>query len=136
MEKQQSMEKEFTIQHLCFKLHLRVLPDTLRLIAAYVALGLSRRQGRRSERHASNLFPPFLILQVGSGFPRKRCLNVHDSGQVCMFEGKIGRDFRAFTKYMYQVPMPAHFMTTILAEKRQEFFQSKDTNHYGDDYYS
>ena len=32
-----------------------------------------------------------------SGFPRKLCPNVHDWGQVCMFQGKNGRDFRAFT---------------------------------------
>jgi len=30
---------------------------------------------------------------MGSGFPRKICSNVHDSGQVCMFQGKNGRDF-------------------------------------------
>ena len=34
---------------------------------------------------------------MGSGFPRKLCPNVHDWGQVCMFQGKNGRDFRAFT---------------------------------------
>ncbi|GCF08634.1 hypothetical protein KDI_21980 [Dictyobacter arantiisoli] len=33
---------------------------------------------------------------MGSGFPRKRCPNAHDSEQVCMFQGKNGRDFRAF----------------------------------------
>src|SRR5258708_7141505 len=29
--------------------------------------------------------------------PGNACPNVHDSGQVCMFQGKNGRDFRAFT---------------------------------------
>jgi ATPase family associated with various cellular activities (AAA) len=38
-----------------------------------------------------------LISQIGSGFLRKLCPTVHDSGQVCMFQGKNGRDFRAFT---------------------------------------
>jgi hypothetical protein len=29
--------------------------------------------------------------------PGNACPNVHDSGQVCMVQGKNGRDFRAFT---------------------------------------
>ncbi len=38
-----------------------------------------------------------LIPQMESGFPRKRVSNVHDSGQVCMIQGKNGRNFKAFT---------------------------------------
>ncbi len=34
---------------------------------------------------------------MGSGFPRKLCLNVYDSGQVCMFQSKICLSFRSFT---------------------------------------
>jgi integrase/recombinase XerD len=41
-----------------------------------------------------------LISQMGSGFIRKLCPNMHDSGHMCLFQGKNGRDFRAFTKYL------------------------------------
>ena len=34
---------------------------------------------------------------MGCGFSRKLCPNVHDWGQVCRFQGKIGRSFRSFT---------------------------------------
>ncbi len=41
-----------------------------------------------------------LIPQMGSDFPRKGCPNVHDWGQVCMFQGENGQGFRAFTIYI------------------------------------
>ncbi|HEY4386248.1 MAG TPA: hypothetical protein VGN34_17460 [Ktedonobacteraceae bacterium] len=37
------------------------------------------------------------------------------------FEGSPAVSSLRKTQYMYQVPMPAHFMTTIMAEKRHEF---------------
>ena len=39
-----------------------------------------------------------IIPQMGSDFPRKGCPNVHDWGQVGMFQGENGQGFRAFTK--------------------------------------
>jgi hypothetical protein len=35
--------------------------------------------------------------RAASHVPKRETTNVHNSGQMCMFQGKNGRDFRAFT---------------------------------------
>ena len=59
---------------------------------------------------------------MGSGFPRKRCPNVRDWGQVCLFQGKSGRDFRAFTTSLMEVkrigfsdPFPSDVLMCLLS---------------------
>jgi hypothetical protein len=47
---------------------------------------------------ACSTFRETLILAAMS-HPGNACPNVHDWGQVCLFQGKNGRDFRAFTSY-------------------------------------
>lgn len=50
---------------------------------------ISRRQGRGDcPERPGYLQHALLIPQMGSGFPRKVCLNVQDWGQVCRFQGK------------------------------------------------
>ncbi len=44
-----------------------------------------------------NLQPSSAGARFWSHVPQREATNVHDWGQVCLFEGKIGRDFRAFT---------------------------------------
>src|SRR6266851_2005002 len=56
-----------------------------------------------SERRRHHLQHSGIVYLMGSGLPRKLCPNVHDWGQVCMFQGKNRLDFRAFTSSCKQV---------------------------------
>src|SRR5258708_36125026 len=50
---------------------------------------ISRRQGRGDcPERPGYLQHALLIPQMGSGFPRKVCLNVQDWGQVCRLEAQ------------------------------------------------
>ena len=51
------------------------------------------------KRCISNI--PCSYPRWGAAFPGNACPNVHDWGQVCMFQGKNGQDFRAFTTTIY-----------------------------------
>src|SRR5260370_5897726 len=55
-----------------------------------------------------------------SGFPRKLCPNVHDWGQVCRFQGKIGRSFSAFTSREVQDALQYFNTTLILLDQAEE----------------
>jgi hypothetical protein len=51
----------------------------------------------------SNLHLQSTTSRSRSGLLRKRCPNVHDWGQVCRFQGKNSRTFRAFTKHQAEI---------------------------------
>ena len=67
---------------------------------AYVALPRYLTTTRTLECKSQAIYLQYsmLIPQMERGFPRKSVSNVHDSGQVCMFQGKNGRNFKAFTR--------------------------------------
>ena len=71
-------------------------------MTAYVALPRYLTTTRTLECKSQAIYLQYsmLIPQMESGFPRKRVSNVHDSGQVCMFQGKNGRNFKAFTSML------------------------------------
>jgi hypothetical protein len=63
---------------------------------------ISRRQGRGDcPERPGYLQHALLIPQMGSGFPRKVCLNVQDWGQVCRFQGKNRGGFGAITNIFH-----------------------------------
>src|SRR5436305_2627395 len=70
------------------------------LMTAYVALPRYLTTTRTLECKSQAIYLQYsmLIPQMESGFPRKRVSNVHNSGQVCMFQGKNSRNFKAFTR--------------------------------------
>ena len=53
---------------------------------------------------------------MGSGFPTKRCPNVHDSGQVYIFQGKNRLGFRAITSSLSLETMTAEQAAQLDAE--------------------
>jgi hypothetical protein len=68
--------------------------------ARFLAAQVSSSQ--HSAQFVLNMAPfNFQPSSAGTPFwshvPQRETTNVHASGQVCMFEGKNGRDFRAFT---------------------------------------
>jgi hypothetical protein len=69
------------------------------LMTAYIALPRYLTTTRTLECKSQAIYLQYsmLIPQMESGFPRKRVSNVHDLGQVCMFQGKNSRNFKAFT---------------------------------------
>src|SRR6266567_4568094 len=82
----------------------RVLGFTL--MTAYVALPRYLTTTRTLECKSQAIYLQYsmLIPQMESGFPRKICPNVHNSGQVCMFQGKNSRNFKAFTSIAQDTP--------------------------------
>ncbi len=66
-----------------------------------------------------------LIPQMGSDFPRKGCPNVHDWGQVCMFQGENGQGFGAFTT------ITADIYAHVLPEMQQEVVKRLDDLYGG-----